>query len=361
MTFKTKLIISYIFVILTATIFPLILTNFIVRNNFVQIVIGAPGHGISVLIPEKGLRFLQTLRNTLVISGAISILIGIIVAFFNSRIITKPLKEMRIFARKISNGNYDAQVNVKTNDEIGELADSLNYMADRLNDIENMRKTLVQNVSHDLRTPLTGIKGHLELVSDPDFDENEKEHSLQVIRSEVERMEEMVEELSRLSNIDSKNFNLNLQKLDINPVVNETAELMSIEARKKGLEFNTNIQKSPIHINADSLKLKEILMNIINNSLKFTESGYIKISTASTKTSAIIKVEDTGTGIDEKDLPHIFERFYRGEKSRASIAGGLGIGLTIVRELTYAQNGRIEIESPGHNGTIVTLTFPLVN
>ncbi|MGB9694409.1 MAG: sensor histidine kinase [Caldisericaceae bacterium] len=359
MTFRTKLIISYIFVVLTATIFPLLLTNIIVRNNFVQIVIGAPGHGISVLIPEKGLRFLQTLRNTLMISGTISVVIGVVVAIFNSKVITKPLKEMGNFARKISNGDYTARVDVKTQDEIGELANSLNYMADRLNDIENMRKTLVQNVSHDLRTPLSGIKGHLELISDPDFDDEEKEHSLEIIHSEVGRMEKMVEELSKLSNIDSKNFNLNLQKIDINTIAKETADLMSITIESKGLNLVQNLQKEPLYIIGDPIRIKEILFNIINNSIKFTESGYIKISTSSTKGDCIIEVEDSGVGIDEKDLPHIFERFYRGEKSRSNTSGGLGIGLTIAKELTYAQNGKIMIESPNHKGTKVTISFPL--
>jgi signal transduction histidine kinase len=362
MTFKTKLIITYIVVVLIATIFPLIVTNIIVRNKFVQIIIGGgPGPGISVLIPEKGLLFLKTVRNTLMLSGIISMAIGIIFALFNSNIITKPLKEMRAFARKISNGDYLARVDIKTQDEIGGLADSLNYMADRLNDIENMRKTLVQNVSHDLRTPLSSIKGYLELISDSDFDEEEKEHSIEIIRKEVERMEKMVVELSMLSTIDSKKYKLDIKKIDINAVVNETLDLFKVEVEKHGLKLKESIQQNPIYINGDALKIKEILGNLINNSIKFTPSGFISVMTSSTKMSAVVTIEDNGIGINENDLPHVFERFYRGEKSRASNSGGLGIGLTIVRELIYAQNGKIEIESPNHNGTKVTITFPLAS
>ncbi len=360
MTFKTKLIISYIFVVLIATVFPLIVTSIIVRDKFVQIVIGGgPGPGFSVLIPEKGLKFLQTVRNTLMISGLISMAIGVVTALFNSKVITKPLKEMRNFARKISNGDYSARVGVKTQDEIGELADSLNYMADRLDDIENMRKTLVQNVSHDLRTPLSSIKGHLELISDSDFDEKEKEHSLSVIHKEVERMEKMVNELAHLSTIDSKKYELEMKKIDINTVVQETLELLKVEIEKKGLGLKEALGKTPIYINGDPGKIKEILMNLINNSIKFTQEGSIGVAATSTKTCAVISIEDSGIGVDEKDLPHIFDRFYRGEKSRSSNLGGLGIGLTIVKELVYAQNGRIQIESPGRNGTKVTITFPL--
>jgi signal transduction histidine kinase len=295
---------------------------------------------------------------TLVWSGIISIFIGIGVALIVSTITVKPLKEMQKLAKRISQGDYSARIGLKSRDEIGELASSLNYMAEQLTDIENMRKKLIQNVSHDLRTPITSIKGYLELLEDENFTEEEKIKSINTIQKEVERMEKIVKEITRLSIIDSKNYQLNIEKLELNSVVGELIPIIRIEAEKKKIQIKNDSLQKEIFIRGDKEKVKEIIINLLSNAIKFTNEGFIRISTSQNKNYASLIIEDTGIGIDSEDMPHIFERFYRGEKSRSQDYSGLGIGLAIVKELVYMQNGNIEVESETNKGSKFTVKFP---
>jgi len=359
MNFRTKIIITTVLIVLMVLIFSLFFINLFVRQYFVQIFVGGPpGKGMAVVIPEPGLKFLRTVRFTLLISAGISLIIAILVSIFISDIILNPLKKMSSFARKISTGDYSARVEVKTNDEIGKLAESLNYMAYRLYDIEQMRKTLIQNVSHDLRTPLSCIKGYLELLSDSQVTETEKKESINIIGNEVSRMEKMVNDLTKLSILDGKNFELNKVKLDLVDSAKNVVSSMKFGAQAKGLEVIENYPERPVHISGDEKRIEEVILNLLNNSLKFTMKGFISVKVKEEKDSVVLEISDTGPGIEEKDLPHVFERFYRGEKSRANDDGGLGIGLSIVKELVYAHNGTIKVESKVNEGTKFTLAFP---
>jgi signal transduction histidine kinase len=358
MNFKIKLILSYIGVILSVIIFSFIFTDIFVQQNFIRIIIGNWPHEVDLILRPQGLKFLSTVKMTLIWSGIISIIIGIGIALIISNFTIKPLKEMERLAKRISKGDYSARVNVKSKDEIGELASSLNYMAEQLTDIERMRKKLIQNVSHDLRTPLTSIKGYLELLEDENFTEEEKTKSIETIQKEVERMEKIVKDITKLSIIDSKNYQLNLEKLGLNAVINEITPIVSIEASKKNIEVRTDLSQKEVFITGDKEKIKEILINLLSNALKFTERGYVKISTIQNKNEVSVVIEDTGIGIDPEDLPHIFERFYRGEKSRSQDSLGLGIGLSIVKELVYMQNGDVEVESEKNKGSKFIVKLP---
>jgi len=262
MSFKVKLILTYVFLIIVVIFFSAFFTRL------------------------KGERFLNTMKFVLLWVGAISILVGSALALFVSQLTVNPIKKMVKFSKKIEKGDYSARINAKTKDEIGQLGRALDHMAEHLSEIEKMRKTLVQNVSHDLRTPLTVINGYLETLDNKDFTKKEKEKSLKIIKVEVERMESMLNELSVLSALDSKKYKL------------------------KG-------------------------------------------------TNAIISIKDTGKGIPGQELSYIFDRFYRGEKSRSRTTGGLGIGLTIIKELIYAHNGTIKVKSELGKGTEFILSFPI--
>jgi len=358
MNFRIKLILSYIGVILAVIIFSFIFSSIFVRQSFVRIIIGNWPREINLLLSLQSTKFLNTVRMTLVWSGVISIFIGIGVALIVSNLTVKPLKEMQKLAKRISQGDYSARIGLKSKDEIGELASSLNYMAEQLTDIENMRKKLVQNVSHDLRTPLTSIKGYLELLEDESFTEEEKLKSINTIQKEVERMETIVKEITRLSIIDGKNYQLDIEKLDLNSVVKESIPIISIEAEKKNIQIQTDSLQKEIFIMGDKEKVKEVIINLLDNAIKFTNEGFIKISTSQNKNYVSLIIEDTGIGIDPEDMPHIFERFYRGEKSRSKNSSGLGIGLSIVKELLYMQNGKIEVESKKSKGSKFTVNFP---
>jgi len=361
MNFRVKLILSYIGVILAVIVFSFLFSSIFVKQSFIRIIIGNWPREVEFLLGLQITKFLNTVRMTLVWSGIISIFIGIGVALIVSTIIVKPLKEMQKLAKRISQGDYSARIGLKSRDEIGELASSLNHMAEQLTDIENMRKKLIQNVSHDLRTPITSIKGYLELLEDENFTEEEKIKSINTIQKEVERMERIVKEITRLSVIDSKNYPLNIEKLELNSVVGELMPIIGIEAEKKKIQIKNDSLQKEIFIIGDKEKVKEIIINLLINAIKFTNEGFIRISTSQNKNYASLIIEDTGIGIDSEDMPHIFERFYRGEKSRSQDYSGLGIGLAIVKELVYMQNGSIEVESETNKGSKFTVKFPAVD
>uniref|UniRef100_A0A7C4YFF5 histidine kinase n=1 Tax=Caldisericum exile TaxID=693075 RepID=A0A7C4YFF5_9BACT len=354
MKFRERLVISHLIVSLVSVVTSLILINFLVRYFFIRIIIG---RGISIVIPEAGTRFLNTVRSAILISGSISVGISILVALFISHYIIKPIREMKDFARSISQGDFKARIKKEGEDEIGELSESLNYMAFYLEEIESMRSKLMQNISHDLRTPLSSIKGYLDVIKDETFSQEEKQQAFDIIENEIERLEKMVKDLSKLSSADSKTLPLTLEKIDIVPTVKEVFDSFLIKIREKGLQEIFEAPEKKIFILGDILKIKEIFSNLLDNALKFTQSGYIKLTIKEEKEKVIVTVEDTGIGISEKDLPHIFERFYKGENNRAP-SNSLGIGLSIVKEYVYAQKGEILVESKLNSGTRFIVKFP---
>jgi two-component system phosphate regulon sensor histidine kinase PhoR len=174
-------------------------------------------------------------------------------------------------------------------------------------------------------------------------------------------METIVKEITRLSIIDGKNYQLDIEKLDLNSVVKESIPIINIEAEKKNIQIQIDSLQKEIFIMGDKEKVKEVIINLLSNAIKFTNEGFIKISTSQNKNYVSLIIEDTGIGIDPEDMPHIFERFYRGEKSRSKNSSGLGIGLSIVKELLYMQNGKIEVESKKNKGSKFTVKFPVAD
>jgi two-component system sensor histidine kinase BaeS len=362
MKFRTKLILSYILIVIVVIFFALFFINIYIGKQFSEIIIKGMGEGYLVLVTPKGRLFLHAMKNALIWSGIITILIGTLLALFLSKIVSSPLKEMENFAKRISEGDYTARIHVNQEDELGHLEKTLNKMAENLKEIENMRKSLVQNVSHDLRTPLTSLKGYIEIVTDPEFTKEEKQKAIKVIKLEIERMESMLEELSKLSAIDSRRYELKKEKINLKDAINEAVELMEINAKSKNLAIETFLEDS-VYIIGDKKRIKEIMINLLSNAIKFTEKGKITVRVKKEKNKGVVSVKDTGRGISKEDLPKIFDRFFRGERSRSKIhtneKGGLGVGLTIVKELVEAMNGDISVKSEEGKGTEFTVYFPL--
>ncbi len=363
MKFRTKLILSYILIVIVVIFFALFFVNMYLGKQFSEIIIkGGMGEGYLIFVTPKGRSFLHAMKNALIWSGIITILMGTLLALFLSKIVSSPLKEMENFAKRISEGDYTARINVNQEDELGHLEKTLNKMAESLREIENMRKSLVQNVSHDLRTPLTSLKGYIEMVTDPEFTKEEKQKAIKVIKLEIERMESMLEELSRLSAIDSKHYELKHEKINLTKAVKDAVELMEINAKSKNLKVNF-VYNGDVFIVGDKERIKEIAINLMSNAIKFTEKGEITISVKKEKGYAIFSVKDTGRGIKEEDIPKIFDRFFREERSRSKVnsaeKGGLGVGLTIVKELVEAMDGTISVKSKVGKGSEFIVKFPL--
>ena len=229
--------------------------------------------------------------------------------------------------------------------------------------LENARKEFVANVSHELRTPLTSIKSYAETLMEGQIEDAETAHRfLGVINSEADRMTRLVKDLLQLSRLDSGMMQFRLCETSIDDLVKETVEKMAMSLRSKNLRIEVNSSNLLPTIEADKDRIEQVIVNIISNSIKYTQTGgKITVQMWSDDHKIYIKIIDTGIGIPEKDLPRIFERFYRVDKARSREAGGTGLGLSIAKQILEAHGGEISIYSEFMKGTSVTVALPLCN
>ena len=227
--------------------------------------------------------------------------------------------------------------------------------------LELSRREFVANVSHELRTPITNIKSYSETLLDNEIEEPEiQKNFLGVINNEADRMARLVQDLLVLSQLDSSKSVLKFEKVNLNKFINEVINVMSIEAKKKQQILTFIESGKNINVPLDKDRISQVIINIVSNAIKYTpEKGTINVLTGQQKDFAYIKVTDTGMGIPEKDLPKLFERFYRVDKARSRKQGGTGLGLAIAKEITEAHGGSIHIDSIYNKGTAVTIKLPL--
>lgn len=225
--------------------------------------------------------------------------------------------------------------------------------------LENSRKAFVANVSHELRTPLTNIKSYAETMLDSDLDPETTESFLQVINSEADRMTRLVRDLLVLSQLDHANTGLKPVELDISELVSDTVNTMRIEAKNRQLTLTYVPGSSTETIMADPDRIRQVIVNILSNAIKYTPAhGSVTVLCGQQKNNVYVQISDTGIGIPEKDLPMLFERFYRVDKARSREMGGTGLGLAIAKEMVEAHNGSIALDSEYGKGTTVTIYLP---
>ncbi len=283
---------------------------------------------------------------------------------FFIRSIIIPVKEIEEITKKISQGDYSERIEKKYNDEIGNLCDSINTMAEEISSADKMKNDFISTISHELRTPLTSIKGWgetLTLTSDDSVDELTRK-GLQVIVKEAGRLEGFVEELLDFSRLQSGRMNLRLAKTDIFAELDETVFTFRERAMREGIEVKYSIPDVPAAANADANRLKQVFMNILDNALKYSRApSKIFVKAEFTKLDsgnfAKIAIADQGCGISKEDLPHVKEKFY---KANVSVRGS-GIGLAVTNEIVNLHGGRLEIDSKEGKGTLVTIYLPIEN
>ncbi|WP_096153014.1 MULTISPECIES: two-component system histidine kinase PnpS [Bacillus] len=220
--------------------------------------------------------------------------------------------------------------------------------------LEQMRKDFVANVSHELKTPITSIKGFSETLLDGAMnDKDTLEHFLSIILKESDRLQTLIQDLLDLSKMEKQGFPLNIQVLDIHELLEEVIVMLSGKAKNK--EINLNLVKKdspPLFIKADSARLKQIFINLVNNALAYTSiNGTVSVKVTEDRENIVVEVSDTGIGISEEELPRIFERFYRVDKARSRNSGGTGLGLAIVKHLVEAHHGQVSVRSKVNEGT----------
>lgn len=227
--------------------------------------------------------------------------------------------------------------------------------------LDNMRKEFVANVSHELKTPITTIKSYTETLMENEVEKETTQRFLSVIDSESDRMARLVKDLLQLSNIDYKKANWKKSEISIDAMIRDIIQKLDLLIKDKNQEVNINIAEELPYIVADKDGIEQVILNIISNAIKYTDSmGKIYISAYNDNKNITIKVRDSGIGIPKEDQLRIFERFYRVEKGRSREMGGTGLGLSIAKEIVEAHNGNIYLESDFGEGTEITMTLPLV-
>lgn len=288
--------------------------------------------------------------------GVLVIVISSTVSIFISSSIMKPLKLVCKGAETMAKGNFKETIPKYSKDEIGKLADTLNYMSDEILKNERLKNEFISSVSHELRTPLTSIKGWSIVLGSSDLNDKEEIHEgLNIISEEVERLSLLVEELLDFSKLISGKLTLEKEKTDINhfikSIVKQLEPRFNEEDMKVKLRLN-NIRQ----IKVDRNKLKQVIINILDNALKYSgKESLVTIEAIEEEEFLKIIVEDNGCGISEKDLPHVKEKFYKGKTGKV----GYGIGLSVCDEIINQHGGTLGIKSEVNRGTKVIISLPI--
>lgn len=362
----TKIFISYLVIIVLGVTVLIIASQFIVPTAFNR-------HMMNTGMMENGMMggsnpmsqlyidFRASFNEALIYAALTAMIAALALSFLFSRSVVAPVLAMSYATQRIANGRYDERVRVNGEDELAQLAMRFNEMAEKLNQVESVRRRLIGDVSHELRTPLTAIKGSIEGLIDGILPANEE--TFQQIHAEADRLNRLVDDLQELSRVEARAYQLDIRPLDVASLMKTVTKRLAPQADSKRIALDLELTPDLPRILADEDRTIQILTNLTGNALQYTpEGGRVAISAKRMNAEVQISVRDTGIGISSEHLSHIFDRFYRVDKSRSRQAGGgSGIGLTIARALVEAHGGRIWAESDGEGkGSVLSFTLPFV-
>lgn len=271
-------------------------------------------------------------------------------SYWVSKRIVKPLKQMENITQKFASGELKERMPESEIPELHQLGISFNRMANSLENVERRRRELMSDLTHELRTPLTVVRGYLEELADGSISPSPELYE-KLIR-ETRRLERLTYDLQELSKAEAGYLSINLQPIALSPLLESLIEKFSDQLLDEGPVLELVYPPDIPLVLADSDRTEQILVNLIGNAIRYTEKGFIKVEVSRQKDLVWIAVQDTGIGIAPEDLPYIFERFWRADRSRSSDSGGSGIGLAITQRLVELQNGEIEVESELGKGSI---------
>ena len=271
-----------------------------------------------------------------------------------------PIRKITKAADEYAAGNFEKKIDVHSNDEIGYLAASLNYMANELNTLEDDQKKFVSNVSHDFRSPLTSIKGYVEAMLDGTIPVEMQDKYLNIILFETERLNKLTKSLLELNKFGSHGTMLDITDFDINHTIRMTVQTFEGRCMEKRITFNLILTGEKLFVSADMSKIEQVLYNLIDNAIKFSHTdSAITIETTEKNDKIFVSVKDTGIGIPGDSIKKIWERFYKTDLSRGKDKKGTGLGLSIVKEIVQAHGENINCISTEGVGTEFIFTLPL--
>ncbi|HEX9897040.1 MAG TPA: ATP-binding protein [Dehalococcoidales bacterium] len=300
----------------------------------------------------------DTINQFLLWGGLLAIAIALVLTLVLSRRISSPVRALTTTARKLGQGDFSQRVPSKGKGEMAELAQAFNSMADDIERNEKLRQNLVADTAHELRTPLSNLRGYLEAIKDdvvkPDAT------TINSLYEEATLLTRLVDDLQELALADASELKLVIQAEDISGVIKQAVVSSQSQASDKGITLLTDLPDKLPLCNIDSQRIAQVLHNLINNAATHTpREGSITISARESDKYVEVIVADTGEGIPVEELPNIFERFYRVDRSRSRRTGGSGLGLTIAKRLVEAHGGKISVQSEPGKGSRFTFTVPV--
>ena len=293
------------------------------------------------------------LKNQLVWVTIVVLILSFIVAFFISRHISNPIIKINKAAKKMANGDYkfsfDKDGNIK---EINELVDTLNYTRDELLKTDELRRDLMANVSHDLKTPLTMIKAYAEMARDLNIDNKEKiKENMNVVIEEVDRLTILVNDILELSKLQSDIENLNIEEFDLIELINNVLNRYKIYSELESYKFKFSHKDKKLLIKADKKKIEQVIYNLVNNAINYTgEDNLVEIKITNND-EILVEIIDTGKGIKEEDINHIWDRYYKNKKKHKRNLIGTGLGLSIVKNILEEHKFKYGVKSKPNKGT----------
>ncbi len=281
------------------------------------------------------------LRNMILVTIFAAVLV-----YFVAKRISKPITQLNEAAKSIAAGNFNKRVEVEETGEIGELGETFNYMAESIEQFENTRNSFLANVSHDLRTPMTTITGFVQGVLDGTIPEEKRDWYLSIVLDESKRLSRIVNDLFDISKLEQGKFNLEIKDFDINELTRLNIIKFEKRITDKNIQLSVEFERDGLMVQADKDAISRVLTNLFDNAIKFTnEKGFIHIRVGAKNGKAFVSVENSGMGIAEEELLHIFDRFYKTDKSRSLDKNGAGLGLYIVKNIVQAHGERVWAES----------------
>lgn len=320
---------------------------------------------VGILVPlgytfvgqPRELEFIDRTNRTLLLGALIGAVIALLLGVFLSQTLTRPIRELTRATHAVSEGDLSQQVPVRSDDELGELAQAFNKMSAQLSRSVNVRRQMTADIAHELRTPLSLILGHAEAVHDgvlPPTREN-----FEIIREEATRLEHLVNDLRTLSLVDAGELAVQVQMVEPGRLVQEVASLYQVQAQKKDISFVLDVSPDLPKIEVDPGRMTQVLTNILDNAIRHTpEGGQIFLRAEQTGDRVMLSIQDSGPGLEIDDIDRIFERFYRTDAARQRQDGGSGLGLAIARSIVQAHGGQVSAESESGKGLKIIIALP---
>lgn len=299
----------------------------------------------NMFMPEMQ-RTAMELMYVFVIVALISMAFAFVMVYFQSMSISRPITAINKAVRDIAAGNFGKRVSVESGDEIGQLASSFNFMAKSMEELEKQRSEFISDVSHELRTPMTSISGFIEGILDGTIPPEKHEYYLKIVLDESRRLTKLVNDMFEMTKMSSSEYKLDITEFDVNELIRTC--IIALESRicEKDLDLNVDFKNDEMKVLADKDSIKRVILNIMDNAVKFSyPNTTMGISTWTEKHKAYIAIGNFGKGIESSELSNVFNRFYKGDKSRTGDASGAGIGLSLVKNIMILHKQSVWVES----------------